>query len=125
MARGSEFVRHVIELMAPIGEVRARAMFGGYSVYLRELAFAIVFDDRLYFRTDSVTRPGYQKLGMDPFTYVARGKKVVLQYHEAPSDALESPDVMRRLALEAVAASLRSKGRRKSRLRTIAGRSAR
>jgi DNA transformation protein len=122
MARGSEFVRHVIELMAPIGEVRARGMFGGYSICLREAAFAIVADGRLYFKTDSVTRPGYEKLGMDPFTYVARGKRVALQYHEAPPDALESPHIMRSLALEAVAASLRSRGRRKKRPRMLVGR---
>jgi DNA transformation protein len=125
MARDSEFVQHVIELMVPMGEVRTRAMFGGYSIYLREIVFAIVVDDRLYFRTDSVTRPGYEKLGLGPFSYLARGKKVVLQYHEAPPDALESPHVMRSFALEAVAASFSSRKRHKKRPRTRAGRSTR
>ena len=48
MARSDEFVRHVLDLMAPLGAVRARAMFGGYGVYQRDTFFAIVVDDTLY-----------------------------------------------------------------------------
>lgn len=99
--------------MAPLGAVRARAMFGGHGIYLRETIFAIVVDERLYFKTDAMTRPGYKKLGSSPFTYVARGRQVVLQYHEAPPDVLESSEIMRRHALEAVGAAQRASERKK------------
>ena len=95
--------------MAPLGAVKARAMFGGHGIYLREMIFAIIVDDRLYFKTDAMTQPGYKKLGLDPFTYIARGRLVALQYHEAPPDVFESPEVMRRQALDALGAASRAR----------------
>ena len=113
MANSDEFVRHVLDLMAPLGAVRSRAMFGGHGIDLGGATFAIVVDDRLYFKTDAATRAGYEKLGLAPFTYVARGRRVALQYHEAPPDVLESSEVMRQRALEALAVALRARRRKK------------
>ena len=112
MTRSAEFVRHVLDLMAPLGAVRARAMFGGHGIYLGEAMFAIVVDNRLWFKTDAATRAGYERLGMRPFTYVTRGREVALHFHEAPPDVLESPEDMGRHALEALAVARRA--RRKS-----------
>ena len=53
MARHSEFVEFVLELLAPLGNVRARAMFGGYGIYRGEIMFAIITDDRMYFKADA------------------------------------------------------------------------
>jgi hypothetical protein len=33
--RRSGFLELVLELIEPLGDIRARAMFGGYGVYLR------------------------------------------------------------------------------------------
>ncbi len=52
MSRRSEFVEFVIEQMAPIGRPRVRPMFGGYGVYRDDRIFAIIVDDRLYFKAD-------------------------------------------------------------------------
>ena len=41
MARSAEFVRHVLDLMAPLGAVRSRAMFGGHGIDLGGTTFAI------------------------------------------------------------------------------------
>ncbi len=95
--------------MAPLGAVRSRAMFGGHGIYLGEAMLAIVVDDRLYFKTDEMTRAGYEKLGSSPFTYVARGKRVALQYHEAPAEVFESSEVMRRHAVEALEVAQRAR----------------
>jgi DNA transformation protein len=108
MARNAEFVRHVLDLMAPLGAVRSRAMFGGFGIYQGETIFAIVADDRLYFKTDAVTGRKFSMLGLAPFTYVARGKTVALSYHEAPAEVLESPEVMREFALEAMGTARRA-----------------
>ena len=113
MARSAEFVRHVVDLMAPLGAVRARAMFGGHGIDLGGATFAIVVDDRLYFKTDAASRAGYEKLGLAPFTYGARGRRVALQYHEAPPDVLESSEVMQRHARAALEVALRARRRKK------------
>jgi DNA transformation protein len=110
MARSAEFVRHVIDLMAPLGAVRARAMFGGFGIYQRETVFAIIVEDRLYFKTDDATRRSFSKLGLGPFTYTARGRTIAMPYHEAPPEAFESPEVMRSYALEAIGVARRAAG---------------
>jgi DNA transformation protein and related proteins len=88
-------------------------MFGGFGIYQRDRVFAIIVDDRLYFKTDSATSRKFARLGLGPFTYVARGKTVAMQYHEAPPDVFESSEVMRNYALEAIGAARRAAGRRK------------
>jgi DNA transformation protein len=113
MARNAEFVRHVLDLMGPLGAVRSRAMFGGFGIYQRETIFAIVDDDRLYFKTDAAMGRKFSRLGLAPFTYVARGKTVALSYHEAPAEVLESPEVMREFALEAMGAARRARNAKK------------
>jgi DNA transformation protein len=111
----TEFVRYALELLEPVGEVRARAMFGGVGIYQRESIFAIVVDDRLYFKTDDVTSRKFSRLGLGAFTYAARGKTIALQYHEAPPEAFESPDIMRSYALEAIGVARRSAGTKRKR----------
>ncbi len=109
MARHSEFVQFVLELMTPVGEVRARAMFGGYGIYREDIMFAIIVDDRLYFKADSATHRKFTARNLGQFTYVARGKTVTMQYYEAPPEVFEAPLAMRIWAQQSVAAALRAK----------------
>ena len=113
MARSAEFVRHVLDLMAPLGAVRARAMFGAHGIYLGEDMFAIVADDRLWLKTDAANQASREKAGLGRFTYTARGRRISLSYHEAPPDVLESAQFMRQYALEALDAARRARRREK------------
>lgn len=109
MARQSEFVEFVLELLAPPGNVRARAMFGGHGIYRGEVMFAIIVNDQLYFKADSVSRQTYTARGLAPFTYVARGKTQTLQYYEAPPEVFEAPEAMRKWAQRAVGVALNAR----------------
>jgi len=80
MARRSDFVEFVAGQMAFVGELRIRAMFGGYGIYQDDCMFALIADDRLYFKADATTLAECEAKGLSPFTYVARGKPVTLQY---------------------------------------------
>ncbi len=108
MSQRSEFVELVIDQMAPLGRPRVRAMFGGYGIYRDDRIFAIIVDDRLYFKADPVTRPEFEAKGLRPFTYVARGKSVTMQYFEAPPEVFEEPDAMRDWSQKAYGAALRA-----------------
>lgn len=94
MSHHSVFVKFVIEHMAPIGGVHARAMFGGHGVYRDDCMFALIVDDRLYLKADSTMRAEFEAKGLNPFTYIARGKPVTLHYFEAPPEVFEEPEVM-------------------------------
>ncbi|MEQ1814522.1 MAG: TfoX/Sxy family protein [Candidatus Nitrotoga sp.] len=109
MSRRSEFVEFVAEQMSFVGGLRVRAMFGGYGVYCDDRIFAIIVDDRLYFKADPITRPEFEEKGLSPFTYVARGKSMTMQYFEAPPEVFEEPEAMRSWVQKAYGAAVRTK----------------
>ena len=104
MAASDEFTAHCIELLSPIGASRSRRMFGGRGFYVDDLFLALSFEERLFLKTDALSRPRFEAAGCVPFTYEARGKRQSTSYYTAPDDAMESPQLMQpwaRLALEA------------------------
>ncbi len=114
MARQSEFVDFVLEQLASLGAVRARAMFGGYGIYHGDIFFAIIVDDGLYFKADAVTSRAFTARGLMPFTYAARGKTVALHYYEAPPEVFDDPEAMRHWAQQAIEVALQAKRRGKA-----------
>ena len=106
VARGEDLVRWYAELLARLGAVRTRAMFGGHGVYLDELFVAIVVGEMLYLKADAMTAARFQAAGSEPFVYESRGRKTTMSFWRAPAQALESPAAMApwgRLAMEAAA----------------------
>lgn len=108
MAAASEFVDYVLELMTPLGTVRARRMFGAHGVYLDGLMFAIIEDDTLYLKVDDQSRELFEDQGLSPFTYRSKGKTVTLSYYQAPADALEEGDALCEWARHGFDAALRA-----------------
>ncbi len=104
-----ELVAHALELLAPLGAVRARGMFGGHGLYVDERFVAIVAFDRLYLKADAQTRAAFVAAGCAPFVYDGAGGSVTLGYFTAPDDAMESPAAMQPWARLAVAAALRAR----------------
>lgn len=114
MARHSDFVEFVAEQMAFVGGLRIRAMFGGYGIYQGDCMFALIADDRLYFKADATTRAEFEAKGLSPFTYVSRGKSMTMQYFEAPPEVFEEQEAMRSWVQKAYGTALKaSQGRRK------------
>lgn len=109
MPRYSEFVAFVIEQMSFIEGLRVRAMFGGHGLYRDDCIFAIIADDRLYFKTDATTRGEFEAKGLSPFTYVARNKSVTMQYFEAPPEVFEQVEAMHAWVHKAYAAAGRAR----------------
>ncbi len=62
MAKRSEFVEHVLEMVAGCGPVSARSMFGGYGIYRENLMFALVSEDALYIKADDTNRSEFEAL---------------------------------------------------------------
>ena len=102
-------VEHCIELLAPLGSVRARRMFGGHGLYVDDLFCALIAYDRLFLKTDADGRPLFERAGCEPFAYDAKdGTHVATGYWSAPAEAMESPALMApwaRLALRAAVAA--------------------
>lgn len=85
------FVQKVLTLLTPHGDIRARAMFGGHGLYLDGMMFALIADDRLFFKTDAETRPRFARTGSKPFSYQRAGREaVIMSYYEAPPRTMNS-----------------------------------
>ncbi|OQX12391.1 MAG: hypothetical protein BWK73_15025 [Thiothrix lacustris] len=93
--------------MAFVRGLHVRAMFGGYSVYQDDHIFAIIVKDALYLKSDAVVQCDFDEKCLQPFTYVAQGKSVTMQYFEAPPEVFEEPDSMRTWVEKALGASIR------------------
>jgi DNA transformation protein and related proteins len=109
MARRSEYVEHVLELMRGFGAVQAKPMFGGWGLWRDGLFFAIVAWDVLYFKVDEENRAAFEAAGLEPFVFETKdGRRTVLSYRAAPEEALESPVVMAEWARLGYEAALRA-----------------
>lgn len=95
---------HCAELLATLGPVDVRRMFGGHGLYVDGLILALVIDECLYLKTDASSRDAFQAAGCRPFQYEVPGRTVTVSYWTVPDEALDSPAAMQpwaRLALEA------------------------
>lgn len=112
MASSPDFVAHCLELLAALGQPRAKRMFGGHGLYVDEIFVAVLDSDTLYLKTDATTQPTFEGAGRQAFIYESSGKLVNLNFWTVPDEAMESPDLFRpwgRLALEA---ALRARSRK-------------
>lgn len=103
------FVSHCLELLEPLGAVRARRMFGGWGLYADDVFVALIADERLYLKADAQSRPTFEAAGCEPFVYDAKTKSVAMSYWSAPPDALDSPALMLPWARGALQAALQSR----------------
>jgi DNA transformation protein len=114
-----EFLAHVLELVAPLGAVQARRMFGGHGLYCGGVFFGILLDNTLYLKADERNRGEFEQAGAEVFRYTRKGKTVSLGFYRAPEEAMDAPALMLPWARSAVAAALRSRaGKRPARTRT-------
>lgn len=98
----------VLDQLGPLEGVACRSMFGGHGLYLGADFFGIVYDGRLYFKTDEATREKYTSRGMGPFA--PSGTQVLKNYCEVPEEILEDGEELCSWAREAAA----RKGRKKA-----------
>lgn len=79
-------------------------MFGGFGIYAGEVFFAIIFDSRLYFKTNDVTKKQYEDWGMKPF--IPSAKQIMKRYYEVPADVYEEAGALEELAMESIDAAM-------------------
>lgn len=103
----SDYVANLCEMMAPLGDVRARRMFGGYGLSIDGLTFALVADETLYFKADDVNRGSFAALGLEPFRPMP-DKPTTLSYYPPPDSALDDREELLPWARSGFEAALRA-----------------
>lgn len=106
----ADFVAWCQELLAPLGRIRARRMFGGHGLYADEVFVAIIAGEQLYLKVDESSRAEFVAAGCHPFEYqTAQGGRGVMSYYSAPTEAMDAPGAMLPWARLALAAALRAR----------------
>lgn len=110
-----EFVEYACELFAPLGAIRAKAMFGGWGFYCDDLFFALAANETLYLKADAESAGRFGEAGGEPFCYAGKdGRTETMNYWTVPGEALESPAEMLPWGRLALAAALRGRKPKKA-----------
>ena len=112
------FRAYVLEQLAGLPHLRARAMFGGVGLYANDIFFGILATDTLYFKADDGNRSQYEAAGMAALKPYA-DKPMRMSYYQVPIGVLEDSDELAVWADAAIRAakSTRKKPRPQSRCR--------
>lgn len=113
MSKDRTFVDQVLGLLMPLGPVRARAMFGGWGVYLDDTMFALIDDDALFLKVDRESEGRFAAAGAAPFVYTRAGDSITMSYRKAPDGSLGDPGALLPWAELALAAARRARQGRK------------
>ena len=122
MPAKSDFAEYCRELLASVGPVASKRMFGSWGLTLDGIMIGIVSDrgagEKLWLKANDATRGQFEAAACERFTYPSHqaGERVMrdMNYYSAPEDAMESPHAMApwgRLALEAALAARMVRGK--------------
>jgi DNA transformation protein and related proteins len=86
------FKEFILDQLSGLNPIRYKKMFGGYGIYYQELFFAIISDDRLYFKTDPISAKEFKSYEMEPFH--PNPKQKLKNYYEVPEEILEDKEML-------------------------------
>ncbi|MCB9493128.1 MAG: TfoX/Sxy family protein [Epsilonproteobacteria bacterium] len=105
----NDYVAYVLDLLAPLQNVTAKKMFGGYGIYKDDTFFALIAYDTLYFKVNDTTRIDYENHESFPFTYDGKNGQVSLHYWSVPASILENEEALIDWANKAIQVALEAK----------------
>jgi DNA transformation protein and related proteins len=118
MTENSALLSDVLRLLAGMGNIRQRKMFGGVYIYCDDLFIATVHDDVLYFKANAVTAPDFVARGLRSFSYPREGAVATLQYYQAPPEVFNGAATMRLWAEKALQAARQDAAAKPKRVRS-------
>ncbi len=108
MSNDRDFVDYLLELLAPLADITAKRMFGGYGIFRDGLMFGLVADATLYFKADTQSQTQFEARDLEPFSYLKEGKAMRMSYYRAPEEAIDNSEGMCEWAELAYQAALRA-----------------
>jgi DNA transformation protein and related proteins len=103
---------HIRELFAAFGSVDVRRMFGGAGVFVDGMMIALVSRDVVYLKADTETIPAFEREGLAPFSYMAKGsKRTITSYWRMPDRLYDDADELATWARASVEVARRKAAR--------------
>jgi DNA transformation protein len=114
MTVNSSFLGNVLEQLSVVDGIATRRLFGGVGIYRYGVMFALVVDERLYFKVNAENKLNFQQAGCVPFIYNRHdkegGKKLVtMSYWEVPPQVMEDKELFFQWAIKAYEAAVKTK----------------
>lgn len=104
------------DLFAPFGRIMVRRMFGGEGLYRDNVMFGIVFEERIYLKTNEEGRQTFIAEGCRPFVYpMKKGDITSHNYYALPDRLYDDPDELAEWARAALAVARSAPTNRKKR----------
>lgn len=88
-----EYRDRIEDQLSAIVPIRTKAMFGGVGIYSGDLFFALIAEDKLYFKVSDLNRADFEAIGMGPF--FPYDSPTPMGYYEVPEDLIVRPDELR------------------------------
>jgi DNA transformation protein and related proteins len=103
---------YLLDLLAPLGAVSARRMFGGVGLFLGGTMFGLIARGELFLKVGDSNRADYEAAGEAPFSYETKnGVNTIHSYWRCPPELLDDTELFqawaRKAAEVAAAAALR------------------
>lgn len=106
MPLSPEFYKSALDTLSASRPIRARKMFGGAGVYLDEVFFSVLDDDRIFFKVDAENVGEYDALGMGPWVMMGEPQD---HYRELPPSIYEDASKLGEWMDKSAAAAARKK----------------
>ena len=108
MRVSASFRDFVLDQLAGMDGLRARAMFGGVGLYAGDVFFGILAADVLFFKVGDTNRREYENAGSSPFKPYA-DRPMTMPYYNVPIAVLEDAVALGEWAARAVAVARAAK----------------
>ncbi len=69
MARRDARIDRIEDALGALGPIEARAMFGGFGIYIDGAMLGLVADGVLYLKVDDVNRADFARAGLEAFSH--------------------------------------------------------
>ena len=109
------------DLFAEFGPIQIRRFFGGEGIYAGDIMIGMVFDDMIYFTTDTATRTAFLAESCKPFTFLKRstGETVETHWYSAPDRLYDDPEELAQWARLALGVASTSETTRKKQAKRV------
>ena len=113
MAFTPEYRAEIEEKLSLALPIDSKSMFGGVGIYSEGLFFALIAEDKLYFKVSDLNRADFEAAGMKPF--YPYDSATPMHYWELPPGVINHPEELRVWIDKAlqVAATARQKKRKR------------
>lgn len=105
-------VQKFVSELSQARPVTHRKMFGGVGLYSDGIFFAVIDDDRLFFKVDEVNLPNYEVFGMKQWS-IEGPNGGPMPYYEVPAVVRTDSSKLGQWIDEAVDVAKRKKARKK------------